>query len=111
MSLSRESPLLLFLDILHRADASSLQLLHQLARNLKCQPLILLGAYRDTDVERMSTLAQLLLDLNREHLMDEVHLVRLGVPDVTRMMPEALSKTAVVKEESKKSNPGTPQTM
>ncbi len=53
-ALARENPLVLFLDDLQWADASSLSLLLYLAKNLHDQPypLLLIGSYRSEDVNR-----------------------------------------------------------
>ena len=53
-ALARENPVVLFLDDLQWADASSLSLLLYLAKNLHDQPypLLLVGSYRDEDVNR-----------------------------------------------------------
>jgi predicted ATPase len=44
---SRSEPLLVFLDDLQWVDDSSLFLLQFLARNLECERILFLGAYRD----------------------------------------------------------------
>lgn len=47
----RHQPLVLIFDDLHWADRSSLQLLHFLARDLATIPVLLLGAYRDVEIQ------------------------------------------------------------
>ena len=49
-SLAERQPLLLILDDLHWADASSVNLLFYLARRLASSPILILGAYRPEDV-------------------------------------------------------------
>lgn len=48
---TRAHPWLLILDDLHWADQSSLQLLHYLARHCEPMALMIVGTYRDTDLE------------------------------------------------------------
>ncbi|MEJ2737394.1 MAG: AAA family ATPase [Anaerolineae bacterium] len=49
-SLAQSQPLLLILDDLHWADASSVNLLFHLARRLTASPILILGAYRPEEV-------------------------------------------------------------
>jgi adenylate cyclase len=49
-SLAQSRPLLLILDDLHWADASSVNLLFHLARRLTASPILILGAYRPEEV-------------------------------------------------------------
>jgi adenylate cyclase len=49
-SLAQSQPLLLILDDLHWADASSVNLLFHLARRLTASPIFILGAYRPEEV-------------------------------------------------------------
>ncbi len=92
VNISKESPLVLFIDDLNWADDVSLHLVQYLTRNLKGQFMSILGSYRDTDVRDDSTLSRLLLDLNRERLLDTVHLNRLDAPDVARMIAQTFGE-------------------
>jgi predicted ATPase len=67
--LARQQPLLLVLDDLHAADAPSLLLLLQLARDLRRAPLLVVGAYRDAELRLNPELAALLGKLTREALV------------------------------------------
>jgi len=74
-------PLLLFLDDLHWADRPSLALLQQVARNTTTSRLILLGAYRDVELDRKHPLSETLGTLAR---LDEYeHAVLHGLPEET----------------------------
>ena len=75
--LAAERPLLVVLDDLHWADPASLELLVYLRRRLRDAPLLLLAAYRDTDVDDEHPLAAAVSELNRLRLADELHLRRL----------------------------------
>src|SRR5262249_3539590 len=63
---ARRRPLVLVLDDLHWADEPSLELLHLLARDVAGAPILVVGTYRDTDVNRDDTRARLLGRLARE---------------------------------------------
>ena len=49
---AKASPLVLVLDDLHWADRATLQLLAHLARELGRSRILVLGTYRDTDLDR-----------------------------------------------------------
>src|SRR5512136_1857453 len=65
-NISRETPLLVVLDDLQWTDPSSLLLLHYLARDVQKIPLLLLGAYRSTDIDTTHPFAPVLAELKRE---------------------------------------------
>ena len=75
-------PHLLILDDLHWADASSLLLLRFLARGVHTIPLLVLGAYRDVEVDRDHPLAAALAALGRERGYQHLSLRGLS-PDAT----------------------------
>ncbi len=93
--LSQETPLLLFLDDLNWADPSSLELLHYVARRASGSFLLILGAYRDVEVMEGSVLSQLLFDLNRERLLDQVSLPRLPPLHVAEMMAASMGEEEI----------------
>jgi serine/threonine protein kinase/tetratricopeptide (TPR) repeat protein len=93
VNISEGSPLLLLIDDLNWADDASIRLLQHLTRNMKGKFIAILGAYRDTDVRDDSTFSQLLLDLNRERLLNTIHLKPFEVGSVTRMMAETFGET------------------
>src|SRR5262249_42148404 len=63
---ARSRPLVLVLDDLHWADEPSLELLHLLARDVVTAPILAIGTYRDTDVDRDDARARILGRLARE---------------------------------------------
>jgi DNA-binding SARP family transcriptional activator len=63
---SGNQPMLLFLDDLHAADASSLLLLRFLARELGSMRVLVVAAYRDVDPTPEPALAKTLSDVARE---------------------------------------------
>jgi tetratricopeptide (TPR) repeat protein/KaiC/GvpD/RAD55 family RecA-like ATPase len=97
-NLSREAPLLLVLDDLQWTDASSLLLLHYLARGVQKTPLLLLGAYRSTDVDAKHPLAPILAELNRERLPQSVSLKRMSPNDISEMIKNILEQEDIPPE-------------
>jgi DNA-binding SARP family transcriptional activator len=76
---ARDDPLLIVLDDLHAADASSVLLLRFLARDVEDSRLVLLGAYRDTETGPDHPLAHAVGELLRES-----RLTRIGLEGLTR---------------------------
>jgi len=93
--ISKEAPLLVVLDDLQWTDQSSLLLLHYLARGVYKEPLLLLGAYRDTDVDERHPLSPILTELNRERLLQSVSLKRLSFDDISEMIKRILEQDDV----------------
>ena len=83
---SRTQPLVLMLDDLHWADKPSLLLLEFVARELAGARLLLVGTYRDVELNRRHPLAQSLGELTRERLFQRVLLRGLSSEDVARFI-------------------------
>src|SRR5207244_2309100 len=62
---SASQPLVIVLEDLHWADRGTLDLLSHLARNLQGARLLLIGTYRDVEVDRQHPLAGALGELRR----------------------------------------------
>ena len=77
-----DHPLLIVLDDLHAADASSLLLLQFLARAIEDSRLMLLGAYRDTETAPDHPLVQTAGELLRERRLSRMALEGLTRADV-----------------------------
>jgi predicted ATPase len=97
-NISREAPLLVILDDLQSTDSSSLLLLHYLARGVYRTPLLLLGAYRSTDVEAKHPLTPVLTELNRERLLQSVSLKRMILSDISEMIKQILEEEDIPAE-------------
>jgi predicted ATPase len=97
-NISRETPLLVVLDDLQWTDPSSLLLLHYLARDVQKTPLLLLGAYRSTDIDSKHPLTPVLAELNREGLPQSIHLKRMSLSDVSEMIRNILEQEDVPSE-------------
>jgi tetratricopeptide (TPR) repeat protein/KaiC/GvpD/RAD55 family RecA-like ATPase len=97
-NISKETPLLVILDDLQWADPSSLLLLLYLALGVRRAPLLLLCAYRNTDVDSNHPLDPVLMELNRERLPQSVSLRRMSLNDVSEMVNHVLEQDDVSRE-------------
>jgi tetratricopeptide (TPR) repeat protein len=97
-NISKIAPLLVVLDDLQWCDTSSLLLLHYLGRGVYRDQLMLLGAYRDIEVEEKHPLFPVLTELNRERLMQSARLKRLSLDEVADMIKRILWQDEVPRE-------------
>ena len=97
-NISKEAPLLVVLDDLQWTDQSSLLLLHYLARGAEREPLVLLGTYRDTEIDQRHPLSPVLTELNRERLLQSVPLKRMSFDEISEMIKQILEQDDVPKE-------------
>ena len=84
-----QRPLLLALDDLHWADEPTLRLLAHLARRPQPAPVLLLCAYRQTELSSGDSLAGLLADLGREIEVEEITLGGLASEDVAALLAQS----------------------
>jgi eukaryotic-like serine/threonine-protein kinase len=101
-NVAHAQPLVLILDDLHWADASSLLLLQFLVRELSEAPLLVVGAYRDMALELHHPLRQTLGELARESGTQTIQLrglteqdVACFIQNVTGLSPDESLITAV----------------
>lgn len=80
------NPLLIVFEDLHWADESTCILLRHLAERLKNEPVLLMGTYRDGELETGGPFARALQKLNRERLSDEIKLGRLSQREVVELL-------------------------
>jgi DNA-binding CsgD family transcriptional regulator len=85
-SIGAVHPLLLVLEDLHDADRGTLDLLLHLARNLARTPVLILGTYRDVQVDRAHPLATALTELRRVGDCARIDLSGLSVDEVQRVL-------------------------
>jgi len=97
-NISRETPLLVVLDDLQWTDPSSLLLLHYLARGVQKTPLLLLGAYRSTDIDAKHPFTPVLAELKRERLPQSVSLKRMSLEDTSEMIRQILEQDDIPPE-------------
>jgi predicted ATPase len=86
-------PLVLVLEDLHDADRGTLDLLVYLARHLRGTPLLVVGTYRDVEVDRAHPLASALAELRRGTQFERVHLGELSVDEVQRLLASSSQQT------------------
>jgi class 3 adenylate cyclase len=79
---SSAQPLVLLLDDLHWSDKPSLLLLRHLARDVGNLRLLVVGTYRDVDLDRAHPLAEVLAALRREPVYQRILLRGLPQEDV-----------------------------
>lgn len=97
-ALARRSPIALLLDDLHWADAASLELLQHLARHTHADRVLLLGTYRDVEVNRRHPLEAALRDLRREGLMERLEVRRLGREHTRELIAAVMGEEEVSDE-------------
>ncbi|HEY0364860.1 MAG TPA: protein kinase, partial [Pyrinomonadaceae bacterium] len=77
-NIARRQSLLFYADDLHWADRGTLWLLGHLLRQLRNERVLILGAYRETELDRSHPLAKSLVDWNRERLITRIMLRRFS---------------------------------
>jgi predicted ATPase len=91
---ARKVPLVLVLDDLHWVDGATLVLLRYLARFLPRHTVLLLGAYRDVELDRRHPMEGVLAQLRREVEVERVGLLGLPREAVTELL-EAIARHQV----------------
>jgi class 3 adenylate cyclase len=95
---SRSQPILLFLDDLHFADRPSLALLKHLARESGEDRLLILGTYRDVEVDEKHPLSEALPELRRALNYRRIALQGLSREGVRELM-EALEPSEEARQQ------------
>ena len=83
---ARVKPIVLVLDDIHWADRPSLLLLQHLSRRLAGTRLLVLGTYRDVELDRRHPFASVLADLRRERVFERILLRGLSRAEVEAML-------------------------
>ncbi len=86
LNASKANPLLLILDDLHWADKPSLLLLEHLARRLSSARILVVGTYRDVELDRRHPLSEVIAGLRRERLYERVLLRGLDPEGVRALL-------------------------
>ena len=84
-------PILLLFEDLHWADEGTLSLLNHIARSISKVPVLILGTYRDNEIDSAGPLAQTLDELLRIHMLERISLRGLPQSAVAEMI-HALSE-------------------
>ena len=77
-NLAQQNGMLFFADDLHWADRGTLWLLAHLLRQMREQRVLIVGCYRETELDRTHPLAKALVDWNRERLITRITLRRFN---------------------------------
>ncbi|HEX5618985.1 MAG TPA: AAA family ATPase [Solirubrobacteraceae bacterium] len=80
------APLVLVFDDLHWADRPTLQLIRHLVRSPQPRRALLLGTYRDAELEPGHPLHELIGDVRREGMLRHVELTGLAEPEVAELV-------------------------
>ncbi len=86
--------LVLLLDDVHWADRTSLLLLQHFARKIGQAPVVVLAAYRTTDLPRAHPLHAILADLTRDHLCKQLQVGPLSESDTARLIEQVTAAAA-----------------
>jgi tetratricopeptide (TPR) repeat protein len=85
-SIATVQPLLIVLEDLHNADSGTLEMLTHVSRNLAGIRLLLVGTYRDIEIDRTHPLSATLAELRRLPAFRRVLLRGLNADEVGRML-------------------------
>ncbi|MBV8979981.1 MAG: AAA family ATPase [Acidimicrobiia bacterium] len=88
-AMSNPGGVVLVLDDLHWAEKPTLLLLRHLIRSSDPIRLLVVGTYRDTDLDRTHPLSEVLADLRREPGVQRLSLTGLDVEGITEMLAVA----------------------
>ncbi|MBD2695143.1 AAA family ATPase [Anabaena catenula] len=86
-----EHPLVIFLDDLQWADNASLKLIQLLATSTEKQSLLLIGAYRDNEVNAAHPLIQTVEEIRQSGgVVNQLSLTALNLPDINQLIADTL---------------------
>ena len=91
-NIARRQSLLFYADDLHWADRGTLWLLGHLLRQLRNERVLIVGAYRETELDRAHPLAKSLVDWNRERLITRVALRRFNESETADQLSALLGE-------------------
>lgn len=79
-------PILLLFEDLHWADEGTLSLLNHIARSISKLPVLILGTFRDNEIDSAGPLARTLDELLRIHMLERINLRGLPQSGVVEMI-------------------------
>jgi tetratricopeptide (TPR) repeat protein len=91
---AKVQPILIVLEDLHDSDKGTLEMLTHVSRNLSGARLLIVGTYRDVEVDRTHPLSAALAELRRVATFDRVLLRGLNADEVRRML-ESITRQEV----------------
>ena len=90
--MAKKNGLLFYADDLHWADRGTLWLLGHLLRQLRDERVLIVGAYRETELDRAHPLAKALVDWNRERLITRIPLRRFDAVETSEQLGALLGE-------------------
>ena len=88
----QEHPLVIFLDDLQWADLASLKLIEQLITDIDSQYLLIIGAYRDNEVDATHPLVQTLEQIEKEDgKVNNISLQPLAIQNINQLIADTLN--------------------
>lgn len=94
-AIASDVPVAIFLDDLHWADDSTLDLFQHLVRSLRTSRLLVVATYREAEVAPNHPLEAALRDLSREELAETIHLPRLEPEETSKLIATTLGGRSV----------------
>ena len=91
-NIARRHGLLLFVDDLHWADRGTLWLLGHLLRQLRNERALIVGCYRETELDRTHALSHALIDWNRERLVTRIAVRRFDAAETNAQLSALLGE-------------------
>lgn len=96
----KEHPLVIFLDDLQWADLASLKLIQLLATDIEIQYLLIIGAYRDNEVDTSHPLMLVLREIQKNRRSVKIiHCQNLKIADVAQLVSDTLKSSLDNSEE------------
>jgi len=92
-NLARSKGLLFYADDLHWADRGTLWLLTHLLRQMREERALIVGCYRETELDRAHPLSRALLDWNRERLVTRITLRRFEAAETNEQLSALLGES------------------
>jgi tetratricopeptide (TPR) repeat protein len=92
-NLARPKGLLFYADDLHWADRGTLSLLGHLLRQLRDHRVLIVGAYRETELDRAHPLSKALVDWNRERFATRIALRRFEPAETSAQLGALLGES------------------
>ncbi|MGA1409515.1 MAG: protein kinase domain-containing protein [Prochlorotrichaceae cyanobacterium] len=86
-----EHPVVIFLDDLQWADLASLHLLEAIVNNQNIQSCLLIGTYRDNEVDSLHPLSKTIAQIREHQSLVELHLNGLSRDEVNQLIADSLS--------------------
>ncbi|MDY6898914.1 MAG: AAA family ATPase, partial [Cyanobacteriota bacterium] len=87
----KEHPLVIFIDDLQWADASTLKLMQLLATDFNIEYLLIIGAYRDNEVNPTHPLISTVEEIEKHKNINHINLKPLSNHNVTELVAETLN--------------------